>query len=716
MPVQERAVSAILSGDADVLIAAPTAGGKTEAAFLPILTHVASNLRPSGIQVLALSPLKALINDQHQRLEELAGAVDIECHRWHGDVSGSRKQALLKRPRGVLYITPESLEALFVRHGSELWKFFCGLAFVVVDELHAFIGNVRGKQLQSLLHRLEKVVNRAIPRVALSATIGDLRLAARFLRPVAELPCHVIEDTGNNRTLLLQLKGVLVRKPISDTHSEEKAGLKSAVDEARNEAVINIANHLFVTLRGSHNMVFANAKKDVEFLTDALRTCSEQSHVPNEFYPHHGNLAKEYREEAEDKLRNKNRPATAICTNTLELGIDVGSVSSIAQLECPPSVAALRQRLGRSGRRPGEPSILRIFCREEELSTQSTLWSRLRAGQFQAIAMLELLLQGWVEPPDLTALHCSTLVQQLLSAIAQHGGLSAIASWNLLCNGGPFQGLTKGQFVSLLKALGEHDVLAQAGDGTLLPGDLGERLINHYSFYAAFSTPEEYRLEYAGKAVGVLSIQNIIRPDEYLIFAGRRWLVREVDTERKVISLVPGRGGRVPTFFGESFVIHDRVVKTMRACYSVQTPPRYLDETARRFFNEGCTAFHNLGLTKQSVVLDHAGVTIFPWAGTLVLQTLAILLANQGLKVEDNRIALRIDEKHNHVCLALKYISEEVSENHVALAKTVPIKVREKYDRFLGDEVLDLEFTARNLRVPEARAVAGELCSDNGWN
>ena len=217
----------MLGAQTDVVIAASTAGGKTEAAFFPILTRAGHNPNKDTLQVLAISPLKALINDQHRRLEELAEAVGLQAHRWHGDVPGSQKHALLKHPNGVLYITPESLEALFVRHGTAIWHLLGGLEYIVVDELHAFIGNVRGRQLQSLLHRVEHVVNRTIPRIALSATLGDMNLAVEFLRPGRNFPCLSIVAEEHTTSLKLQVRGYVIRAPRTD-HTENEVSSDSS--------------------------------------------------------------------------------------------------------------------------------------------------------------------------------------------------------------------------------------------------------------------------------------------------------------------------------------------------------------------------------------------------------------------------------------------------------------------------------------------------------
>src|ERR1700753_1486199 len=181
---QERAIPALIDADRDAIIAAATAAGKTEAAFLPILSNLLRDEPCSG-SVLYISPLKALINDQWSRLDKLCESLEIPVTGWHGDVSSGRKQRFVKKPAGVLLITPESLEAMFVTRGASLASTFAALRYVVVDELHAFLGSERGMQLQSLMQRVDHACGRSVPRVGLSATLGDMRLAAAFLRPRA---------------------------------------------------------------------------------------------------------------------------------------------------------------------------------------------------------------------------------------------------------------------------------------------------------------------------------------------------------------------------------------------------------------------------------------------------------------------------------------------------------------------------------------------------
>ncbi len=244
---QERAIPALIDADRDAIIAAATAAGKTEAAFFPILSHLL-RLESANGAVIYLSPLKALINDQWGRLNGLCESLDVPVIGWHGDISANRKQRFLKKPEGILLITPESLEALFVNRGSVMPGLTANLRYIVVDELHAFIGSERGKQLQSLLHRLEQSAGRRIPRVGLSATLGDMRLAAHFLRPSENERVQLIESKSSGQELKVLIKGYVAKPP----RVEEEPELQNPeMEDVVAGSVIEVANHLYQILRGS---------------------------------------------------------------------------------------------------------------------------------------------------------------------------------------------------------------------------------------------------------------------------------------------------------------------------------------------------------------------------------------------------------------------------------------------------------------------------------
>jgi ATP-dependent Lhr-like helicase len=702
--IQEEAIPVILGlakENSDLVIAAATAGGKTEAAFLPILTALAEH--PGGsVQTLYVSPLKALINDQFQRLELLCAELEIPVHRWHGDVAASRKRQVLNAPGGILIITPESLEALFITQGTRVRPLFDRLAFVVVDELHAFLGSERGRQLQSLLHRVELAVRRRVPRIALSATLGDMDLACEFLRPGSGTQVKRIVSRESGQEVRIQVRGYRILPPrLTSQQAEEKEATGENVemeDQLPGDAV-QISQHIFDRLRGGHHLIFANARAAVEMHADLLRRACERQGIPNEFWPHHGNLSRDLREEAEAAIKDRARPASAVCTTTLELGIDVGAIESVAQIGPPPSVSSLRQRLGRSGRLGDAAAVLRGYIQEPEVEPKSAPHETLRADLVQTIAAVQLLLAGWYEPPVGGALHLSTLVQQVLSLIAQHGGARADQVWKALCQEGPFRAVDPRIFAAFLRSLGQRELIVQEAGGEVLLGPVGERLVNHYSFYSAFQTTEEYRLTSGGKVLGSLPISQALIPGLQLVFGGRRWVVLAIDEEHKTIDLAPARGGRLPSFTGQSSApVHDRVRQEMLTIYRSGDLPAFLDATARDLLTEGRENFRRYGLGEKSLVEWGSDTLLFCWRGDRILDTLVVWGQSQELKVNREGLALIFE---GMPATALREILAELAAagppDALELAATVRNRSTEKFHPFLTDDLLAADYAAGRL-------------------
>ena len=703
---QEQAIAALVGADQDVIIAAATAAGKTEAAFLPILTHLLNHPDIPGA-VLYISPLKALINDQWERLGRLCEQLDIPVIAWHGDISANKKHRFLKSPEGVLLITPESLEALFVNRGSNMGALFKNLRYIVVDELHAFIGSERGKQLQSLMHRVELVVGRHLPRVGLSATLGDMKMASNFLCPRRAEGVTVIESKNAGQTLQIQVKGYI--QPPMCKLLEGRDKLESASDdepEDQHSPDFAIAEHLYKVLRGSNNLVFPNSRTQVESFADRLRRCCERDAVPNEFWPHHGSLSKDLREQAEHALKSGEFPATGICTSTLELGIDIGSIKNVVQIGCPPSVASLRQRLGRSGRRPGEPAILRAYCKEQPLTASSDLSDRLRQGLVQTIAMIRLLTQSWFEPPRTQGVHASTLVQQCLSIIAQCGGATAPELWRRLVADGAFTRIEKADFVELLKNLGAKELITQESSGLLLPGVIGERLINHYEFYSAFTSDEEFRLVCAGKPLGSLPVSRPLAKDQRIIFGGRRWQVQDVDLEAKIITVSPSRGGAPPYFEGLGAMIHDRVRQEMRALLAESTPCPFIDRTAQALLDEARQTFAALGLSQRHILLTGDTCQIVSWLGDHANDALCLLLNHVGLRCEGDGLLISTNAKSDKMMWALEQVAALDASDLKTLLADVENMRREKWDWALPESLLVKSYASISLDIGTAIAFA----------
>lgn len=699
---QEAAIPLIVKADSDVIIAAATAAGKTEAAFLPALTRLLS-ASPLGL-IVYISPLKALINDQFGRLDRLCEQLEIPVWPWHGDISSTRKSRFLTNAQGVLLITPESLEALLCNRGTSVGAIFKNLSFCIVDELHAFIGAERGKQLQSLVHRIEHVIGRSVPRIGLSATLGDMRLAADFLRPGKGDTVKLVESKTSGNELKILVKGY--EEPIVVKGKEDEEGVESV-------SSWQIASHLFKELRGSNNLVFPNSRREVERYTYLLNNLCEEHHCPKEFWPHHGSLSKEIRSETEEALKQKERPATAICTNTLELGIDIGAVKSVCQIEPPPSVASLRQRMGRSGRRKGEPAILRGYCVENAIDKNISISTELRLKTVQMTAMIALLLEGWFEPPMTHGVHLSTLVQQILSFISQNGGATIGLLFTQFCGPcTPFAGISKDEFVNLIRSLGQKELLMQDSSGELLHGRVGEKFVNHYSFYAAFSADEEYRMVCSGKTLGTLPVSQVLIVGQRILFAGKTWRVEEIDDQQKTIFVTRAGGGAPPLFSGGTGRTHTRVRHKMRELFESKTEPAYLDTVARRFLNEGRLNYLTRDLANEFFIDQGSEVLLLTWLGDAANEGLACLLMRRGFIATASGPGVEI--------MKGKHTTEDIMDTLIdtgfddppsldLLLSDVSNLQREKWDWALPDNLLRRTYASLYINLDEALAWTREV-------
>jgi ATP-dependent Lhr-like helicase len=694
--VQDRTIRAVLDGEGDVLVAAGTSAGKTEAAFLPVLTHVAGR-EEAGLSVLYVSPLKALINDQHRRLELLCERLEIDLVRWHGDAPHAAKARTRRNPRGVVLITPESIEALFLRRTEDARALFGTLDFVVIDELHAFMQGPRGLHLASLLRRIDAIAGKRARRIGLSATIGDLDIAKAWLRPAGPGAVHVVETKGRP-AISLQIRGY-VEPPGADGRDDLERETAEGGEEAP-DALDRIADHLFAKLRGENNLVFGGSRRTVEALADRLRRRSEFAPVPNEFFPHHGSLAKELREELELRLKAGALPTTAVATTTLELGIDIGSVKSVAVVGAPRSLASLKQRLGRSGRR-GTPAVLRIYVRERYLEPDADPLHRLRLDTVRAVAAVRLLVENFVEPSVEDASLLSVLVHQILSTIVERGGARAEALHTALCSEGPFSAISVRDFAILLRAMAgpEARLIEQAPDGLIMLGTGGEALEKRRDFYAVFQTDEEWRLIAGGRSLGTIPIANAVVVGGLIAFAGRRWRITAVDERAKVLEVEPHRSAKLPLFDRlASEPMHDRITEEMAAVYRAEDVPSYLDEAALGLLLEGRAAFHDLRLTSARLLESKREVHAFTWRGSATNDALAILLRSSGLEVETHDVGVTIVEAtKERVVSELKRLARPVDAHE--LAASVANLRSAKFDEYVPDELLRRAWARRSSEV-----------------
>lgn len=676
--IQENSIPVILSQKCDVIISAATAGGKTEAAFLPILTSILQEKISSGYQVLYISPLKALINDQYRRLSEMTLNMGVDVIPWHGDIDTIRKNKSLKNPRGILIITPESLESFLINKSSYIESAFSDLKYVVIDEFHSFVGNERGRQLQSLLSRIEHMTQKHTPRVAMSATFSDYDVVKNFIRNDGTMPCVIPTQGVNNHETKLLIKSFLQTK---DNNVKEV-----------------IANELFYKLRGHSNLVFVNSKNEAEEYAVMLSELSFHKNYPNEFRVHHGSLSKIEREEVEADLQKGLQPITAVCTSTMELGVDIGKVKSISQIRVAASVSGLRQRLGRSGRR-NEPSILRVFSIDD---FRTGILFDLKVNLIQNIAVIELLKEHKYEVPNVNSYHFSTLIQQLLSAIAQFGGFYPKEGWQLLCLEGAFRNITPTMYLKILRLLVKNGLVIQLTNGQITIGDEGERLLKKSDFYCAFQTINDYDVidESKYKILGV--VQYLFPINTQFILAGRCWRVNNVDKIKKKIYVTPSRIGGSAFFGGDGIEIDEIIAKKMREIYISNESYFYLDlETgAGKFLEQARSFFKTNNLLSQSFLYNGEQINFFTWAGSKVNRTIS-LIAKLYLYKNCTFNALFISNITStdveKIIKNPKPLGEQLSKLELRT-----VKERQKYDYLLSDELLDIEYSKAYLDVDKS--------------
>jgi len=737
-PIQVKAIHQVLEHPGHLIITAQTAGGKTEAAFLPIISKLVENPQPS-IQALYVGPLKALINDQFERLEKLCEALDIPVHRWHGDVSASRKKELRQSPAGILLITPESLESNFINYGNQIPRLYRHLEYVVIDELHSFLDNVRGIHLLSLLARLCQATALKPRIIALSATLGDPQAGCRFLSPDQPGAVSLIDDPNSVREIKFGIK-IHLRRSLNDSEKLIEPRLRPAealqiaerltAEDLRletpcgkentpelspsiripgqepNDDLDEIAEDIVHNFAGSTNLVFVNAKSTIEKLAVKLheRVTLEKLDA-DPFVVHHGSISKELREEAEVQLKSET-PTTAICSSTLEMGIDIGGVQAIGQVDTPWSVASMVQRLGRSGRRDGDAAIMRLYVRETSPHFGSGLTDLLYPDLLRAIALTRLMLDHWLEPPDIDRMHLSTLIHQVLSCLKQTGGMTAPRIFETLVQRGPFRRVTMQSFTELLKGLGQKQVIEQVPEGELILAPLGEKMTSTYDFYAAFKGTEEFVIRDGNEDIGSLPANNIPPVGEHIILAGRRWRIEEIDGAAKKVFLSPARGGKAPEFLGAGGELHTRVLQEMRAVLTEKGEPTWLNENAKLLLRAARTTALKCGVIQNDVLVMPHRVQWFPWVGSRGLLTLKVYANAMSVAHELDKLSINyyVDSPEaffDH----LKEIANS-SDQACELARFIPVRAIQKYDDLLPNDLLDEANGHDYLDMNEAKDIA----------
>lgn len=689
---QVAACEVIFDSDDNLLLSSGTASGKTEAAFLPVLTELYHH--PSrSVGVMYISPLKALINDQFKRLEQLLSDSHIPVTKWHGDASVTQKSKLLKNPEGILQITPESLESLITSKRGACLELFSDLRFVIIDEVHYFMRDARGIQLLCVLERLQKLTGVIPRRIGLSATLGDVSLAKNWLNTSTGRDCAApITPEGKKRI------GLHIERFVNYA---DKRDLESSDSEDTTISGAEIGNrehyeYLYQQTLDKKTIIFTNSREETEYVIANLREIALKHKSPDVYRVHHGNVSALIREATEDEMKSADEKIVTGATVTLELGIDIGSLDQAIQIGTPCSVSSFAQRLGRCGRRGQVPRLLFTFVESLSINSADTLgpinWDFIRT-----IAIIELYVKDhWIEPiPPLHHAY-NLLYHQTMCHLKSNGEMSAAALAQDILSLGCFKHISQADYKRLLSHLLEIEQLQKTEQGGLIIGREGEKIVNSHKFLTVFVAPEYLLVKDENRTIG--TVDKVYPVGVHFALAGLTWETVDVNQKSKVLFVKRVPGISVVDWDVDFNVeLHTVLVQKIRSVLQSEGEYPYLSERCKERFAEIQYITKNSGVLNHLVTpLSDKKYAIFPWVGTRQLMTLNYALRKCGIKSKLPWITcLYLEVIFDGSKEELTQIIHDILHSNLDLY-TLPlpekVQIAGKYDEFIPPELLRKQF------------------------
>lgn len=651
-PVQEAAIGAILDTSHHVLIASGTASGKTEAAMLPILTLLDQNPSTS-IGVIYIGPLKALINDQFERLQELLDETGIPVQSWHGDIAQSKKVRFAKNAQGILQITPESLEAILINRHAELERLFGDLRFVVIDEVHAFIDSDRGRQVLCQLQRLSRYQKIPARRIGLSATLNEMQMVMNWLAGGTNQPVELVNPAQTTRELELGLEcfweptellseGIPETELAKDLAEEENTQRSLQVYQMDVVAQHNdepeptaLHQHIYqLTQSASKTLIFANSRNGTEHVIGQLRKLAQKDRTPDIYHVHHGNIATPRREAAEAAMRMPDVRACTAATLTLELGIDIGQLDQVLQIDATNSVSSFVQRLGRAGRRGGSARMF-FYNQLKAVDGKRAIGEMMPWHFLQTVAIIQLYLEErWVEPAYFAAYPFSLLYHQTMSELRANTELTPAQLATRVLSLSPFNEITQDDYRLLLRHLIEIEHLTLMETGTLIIGISAEKVVNNYRFYATFEDLPLYQVLAKSREIG--TIHTPPQMGSTIGLAGYTWRVTEIKVEQRVIFVEPARGEAKYHWSGGFLNIHTRILQRMKKLLLEEQIYTYLQPQAIKQLQWARQLSRETELCQANLLpLSDRRYLLVPWIGSRTFTAQKMLLEQAGIVVKN---------------------------------------------------------------------------------
>lgn len=544
-PVQELTVDAVLDGD-NCVVLAPTAGGKTEAAFFPVLSAMhAEDWKP--VSVLYLSPIRALLNNQDARVARYAEMMGRRSFTWHGDTGESARKHFLKDPADIVLTTPESLEAMLMSPRVPAARLFAGLRAVIIDEIHAFAGDDRGAHLASLLERLTKFCGNDVQRIGLSATVGNPAEILRWIQGSSKRAARVVDPGGAKKPPELSLDYV--------------------------GSLPNAAQVIAQLHRGKKRLVFADSRKVTEELANMLRGLGVDTFLI------HGSLAMAERQEAERAFAER-QSCVIVATSALELGIDVGDLDHVLQIDSPMTVASFLQRMGRTGRRGDIPPNCTFLATKKEML-------------LQAAALLRLHAQKYVEPvrPSRRAFHI--LAHQIMALTVQRSGIRRTEWYAWLEGATPFADMPAGERARVFDHMLATEILSDQ-DGVVALGPKGEKRYGKRNFlelYAVFSAPRAVVVHWGQQEIGTVDAGFLEQLESggartSFTLGGRPWEIVAIDWKKGMCDVQPSDHAAAPRWSGGSRFVSHALMQAVREVLVTDTEDAWWSKRCKEALSE----------------------------------------------------------------------------------------------------------------------------------
>lgn len=580
--IQDAAIRQMYESENNLILAAPTASGKTEAAFLPAISK-AEDIK-NKLKILYISPLIALINDQFERITAMCKDLDIRVTSWHSEASVSKKDKLVENPSGILLITPESLEAMVVSDKKRAEVLLKDIEYVIVDEIHGFLDTNRGLQLKSLLVRIQSYMEKNPRMLGLSATIGEKNydLAKDFFL------------NGRQTNILLD---------------RSRNDLIMSLDYIESEDINKeIAQKVLEYSLGKSTLVFPNSRAKVEKLSYLLKKEVEEKGYDIRIFSHHSSISKIKRTEIETFAKTSRRDFIIVATSTLELGIDIGAVDQVIQVGSAASVLSLSQRLGRSGRRTRKSVIYQIATDKWDL--------------VQASSSLRLFKEGKLDKIDQKTKTYDIFAHQVLSTLLEKNGLLIDDYYKLNKELKSFSDITDNEFKILTDFLLHNDFVEEI-DGEYIVGSNAEKLMTMGSFYNQFVIKKSYKVQTDKQTIGEIELGENLRVADRIYLSGQVWKIEAINHKLRKIRVSLSNKANAKSFassggFEISGEVRDEMEKILLNPSSFEITgniKEVIDELSREITNE---AYHFIETDSRKALRT--------FKSTKINKTLALML------------------------------------------------------------------------------------------